>query len=185
MHADLAGPEAHTRHDVQRGTEIKGQVQHRRSQASLRVGSPGHDAPRRQMLQQTRITVSTGEPVVTERDPGQIQPRFRGVHHSWQAGEGQITTQNPVRTATGEGGDELADAGHPLTLADASAPQSGPRATAPRTCGAGRCSATVWPRPPGVAPGVEWRPRTRLVAGTVARAGRTAGWMVGDYVDIV
>ena len=117
VHADVARPQTHTRHDVEGGAQVEGQVEHRRREAPLGVGGAGHDAPRRQMLQQTRIAGGTGEPVVTERDAGQIQPGFRRVHHAWQSGKGQVTTQNPVRATAAEGGDELADAGHPSTLA--------------------------------------------------------------------
>ena len=117
MHADVAGSQAHTGQDVERGAEVEGEVQHRRRQAPLGVRSPGHDAPRRQMLQQTRITRGTGEPVAAESHGGQIEPRFRGVHHSWQTGEGQVTAQNSMRTTAAEGCDELTDVGHPSTLA--------------------------------------------------------------------
>ena len=115
--ADLAGPEANTGHDVEGGTEIEGQVEHRRRQAPFGVGGAGHDAPRRQMFEQARIAGGLGEPVVTERDPGQIQPRLRGVHHPRHTGEGQVTTQNPMRATAAEGCDELAGAGHASTLA--------------------------------------------------------------------
>ena len=50
MHADVARSEAHTRHDVEGGPEIGGQIEHRRPDATLGVGSAGHDAPRGQML---------------------------------------------------------------------------------------------------------------------------------------
>ncbi|GLE52126.1 hypothetical protein ATCCBAA256_16970 [Mycobacterium montefiorense] len=69
------------------------------------------------MLKQTRITGRAGEPIVTEGDAGKVQPRFGGVDHAWQTGKSQVTTQNPVRATAAEDGDELAGAGHPLTLA--------------------------------------------------------------------
>jgi len=43
------------------------------------------------MFQQTRIAGGTGEPVVTERDTGQVKTGFRGEHHSGQTGKGQVT----------------------------------------------------------------------------------------------
>ena len=52
-----------------------------------------------------------------ERDAGQVQPRFWRVHHPRQTGKGQVTPQDLVRSTAAEGGDKLADAGHPSTLA--------------------------------------------------------------------
>ena len=69
------------------------------------------------MLQQTRIAGGTGQPVVAESDAGQVQPRFWRVHHPWQSGKGQVTAQDLMRSTAAEGGDKLADAGHPSTLA--------------------------------------------------------------------
>lgn len=75
------------------------------------------------MFQQLRIAAGTDEPVVTERDAGQIQSSLRRVHDPGQPGERQITTQNPVWATAAEGGNESADASHPSTLAHASAYQ--------------------------------------------------------------
>ena len=52
------------------------------------------------MLQRPVVAVDSGEPVVTERDTGQIHPRFRGVHDAGQTGKGQVTAQNAVRSAS-------------------------------------------------------------------------------------
>ena len=54
---------------------------------------------------------------MTERDAGQVQTRLPACTPPRQAGKSQVTTQNVVRSTAAEGGDELADAGHPSTLA--------------------------------------------------------------------
>ena len=76
------------------------------------------------MLERDQVTVDAGQPVMTERDPRQIQPRLRGVHHPRQAGKGQVTAQNLVWAATGQRGEELACASHVLTVADRGPPSA-------------------------------------------------------------
>jgi hypothetical protein len=69
------------------------------------------------MLQQTRITIDAGEPVVAEGHTGQVQAGFGRVDHARQAREGQVAAQNPVWPTSGERGHELAGLRHPLTVA--------------------------------------------------------------------
>lgn len=115
--ADLAGPEAHARDDVEGGAEVEREVEHRGRQAALGVGGAGHDAPGRQVFEEARVARGAGKPVVAEGHAGQVETRFGGVHHARQSGEGQVAPQYPVRTTALQGGDELADAGHASTLA--------------------------------------------------------------------
>lgn len=69
------------------------------------------------MLERAVVTCDTLQPVVAERHAGQIQPGLRGVDSARQAGKTQVTTQNAVRSAAGEGTEELLRLGHPMTLA--------------------------------------------------------------------
>src|SRR5690606_16363769 len=57
-----------------------------------------------------------GQPVVPERDPGQIEPLLGGEHHAGKSGERQVATQHPVRSTTAQGREELLRARHPMTV---------------------------------------------------------------------
>ena len=71
------------------------------------------------MLECARVALRPGHPFVGERDAGEIEPRFRGVHHAGQAGKGQVAAQNAVRPAPFQSGEELLRAGHLTTVAHA------------------------------------------------------------------
>ena len=69
------------------------------------------------MLERARVAVRRGQPFVTERHTGQIDPRLGGVDDAGQPGKGQVTAQNAVRSASGQSGEELLRAGHLTTVA--------------------------------------------------------------------
>jgi hypothetical protein len=69
------------------------------------------------MLQCSVVAVGPSDPIVTERDTGQIHPGFRGIYDAGQSDKGQVTTQNAMRAAAGQSGEQLLRAGHLTTVA--------------------------------------------------------------------
>ncbi|SKW60715.1 Uncharacterised protein [Mycobacteroides abscessus subsp. massiliense] len=55
------------------------------------------------MFQGRSVLVRTGQPVVSERHRRQIEAGIRCVDDAAHPGEGQVATQNLVRTTTGQG----------------------------------------------------------------------------------
>ena len=103
--------------DVERGTQVERQVEHRRRDPGLGVRRRGDDAPRRKVFQRAVIAIGAGQPVVAECHAGQVHPGLGGVDDARQAGKGQVTAQNAVRAPSGQRSEELLRLGHPMTVA--------------------------------------------------------------------
>ena len=144
-HADVSRAQAHTADHVQGGAEVSGQSEHRGRQSALGVRRGRDDAPTGQVFTGAGVVRGIGEPVMTEGHPGKAEARSRCVDDARDTGKRQVTAQNPVRTAPGQGGEGLARPGHLTTVADRTG-GVGRTILVPRVRNRGVCGAPARPR---------------------------------------